>query len=76
MFLGITGEISRRIPARRATLSTAPPVRPTPIGDWDVGCQADGMTVFDVDAVYGGIFLKGGTRNYTDWEAPELNNVV
>ena len=31
------------------------------------------MTVPDPDAVYGGIFLKGGTRNYTDWEAPELN---
>ena len=25
------------------------------------------MVVFDADAVYGGVYLKGGTRNYTDW---------
>ena len=31
------------------------------------------MVVFDPDAIYGGIFLKGATRNYTDWEAPEVN---
>ena len=43
-------------------------------GDWEVSCQADGMTVLDPDAIYGGIFLKGGTRNYTDWEAPEIND--
>ncbi len=43
-------------------------------GDWELSCQADGMTVLDPDAIYGGIFLKGGTRNYTDWEAPEIND--
>ncbi len=43
-------------------------------GDWELSCQADGMTVLDPDAIYGGIFLKGGTRNYTDWEAPEVND--
>ena len=42
-------------------------------GDWELSCQADGMTVLDPDAIYGGIFLKGGTRNYTDWEHPQLN---
>ena len=42
-------------------------------GDWEMSCQADGMTVLDPDAIWGGIFLKGGTRNYTDWEAPETN---
>ena len=28
------------------------------------------MVVFDADAVYGGVYLKGGTRNYTDWSSP------
>ena len=71
-FLGITGEIATYPSAAGyAKYGTSRPADAT--GDWDVGCQADGMTVFDIDAVYGGIFLKGGTRNYTDWETPEMN---
>ena len=71
--LGITGDLQTYPSAAGyAKYGTSRPAGDT--GDWYVGCQADGMTVFDVDAVYGGIFLKGGTRNYTDWEAPELNN--
>ncbi len=50
--------------------TSRPPDAP---GDWELSCQADGMTVLDPDAVYGGIFLKGGTRNYTDWEHSKLN---
>ena len=71
-YLGITGDIET-LPsaAGYARYGTARPADAQ--GDWEMGCQADGMTVFDVDAVYGGIFLKGGTRNYTDWEAPEVN---
>ena len=72
-YLGITGDIET-LPsaAGYARYGTSRPADAT--GEWDVGCQADGMTVFDVDAVYGGIFLKGGTRNYTDWDAPEIVN--
>jgi hypothetical protein len=32
------------------------------------------MVVFDTDAVYGGVYLKGGTRNYTDWENSLVND--
>ncbi len=70
--LGITGNIET-LPsaAGYAKYGTSRPADAT--GDWEVSCQADGMTVLDPDAIYGGIFLKGGTRNYTDWEAPEIN---
>ena len=37
-------------------------------GDWQLACQGEGMTVLDPDALLGGVYLKGGTRNYTDWE--------
>ncbi len=70
--LGITGNIET-LPsaAGYAKYGTSRP--PDAKGDWELSCQADGMTVLDPDAVYGGIFLKGGTRNYTDWESPKLN---
>ena len=71
-YLGITGNIET-LPsaAGYAKYGTSRPADAK--GDWEISCQADGMTVFDPDAIYGGIFLKGGTRNYTDWEAPEVN---
>ena len=72
-FLGITGDIET-LPSAAGYAKYGTSRSADAIGDWDVGCQADGMTVFDVDAVYGGIFLKGGTRNYTDWEASEVVN--
>ncbi len=37
-------------------------------GNWEVACQGEGMTVLDPDAVMGGVYLKGATRNYTNWE--------
>ena len=72
-YLGITGDIET-LPsaAGYARYGTSRPADAK--GEWEMACQADGMTVFDVDAVYGGMFLKGGTRNYTDWESPEMNN--
>ena len=71
-YLGITGPIET-LPsaAGYAKYGTARP--PDAKGDWEMACQADGMTVYDVDAIYAGIFLKGATRNYTDWETPEVN---
>ena len=36
-------------------------------GDWEIACQGEGVAIYDPDAVYGGFYLKGGTRNYTDW---------
>ena len=71
-YLGITGDIET-LPsaAGYAKYGTSRPADAK--GDWQISCQGDGMTVYDVDAVYGGIFLKGGTRNYTDWETPEVN---
>ena len=71
-YLGITGNIET-LPsaAGYAKYGTSRPADAR--GDWEMSCQADGMTVFDPDAIYGGIFLTGGTRNYTDWEAPEVN---
>ena len=71
-YLGITGGIET-LPsaAGYAKYGTSRPADAK--GDWEIACQADGMTVLDPDAIYGGIFLKGGTRNYTDWEAPEIS---
>ena len=39
-------------------------------GNWQAACQGEGMTVLDPDAVMGGVYLKGATRNYTNWEPP------
>jgi len=30
------------------------------------------MVVFDPDAIYGGVYLPGATRNYTDWSHPKI----
>ena len=42
-------------------------------GDWELACQGEGIVVLDVDAVMGGMYLKGATRNYTDWENAQVN---
>jgi peptide/nickel transport system substrate-binding protein len=39
-------------------------------GDWQLACQGEGMTVLDPDALLGGVYLSGATRNYTNWEPP------
>ena len=42
-------------------------------GDWEMACQGEGQVVLDVDGIMGGVYLKGGTRNYTDWENDIVN---
>jgi ABC-type transport system substrate-binding protein len=71
-YLGITGDIEV-LPSAAGYAKYGTARSPDSVGDWELSCQAEGMTVLDPDAVYGGIFLKGGTRNYTDWENPKLN---
>jgi len=43
-------------------------------GDWQMACQGEGMTVLDPDALLGGVYLKGATRNYTDWEPQNVRD--
>ena len=67
--LGITGDLRTYESASGYALYlTARPA--AAIGDWGLACQGEGMTVLDADAVMGGVYLKGGTRNYSDWETP------
>ena len=42
-------------------------------GDWELACQGEGQVVLDVDGIMGGVYLKGATRNYTDWENDQVN---
>ena len=42
-------------------------------GEWELVCQGEGQVVLDFDGIYGGVYLKGGTRNYTDWENDFVN---
>ena len=70
-FLGITGAIET-LPsaAGYAKYGTSRPKDSK--GDWELSCQGEGMVVFDPDAIYGGVYLPGATRNYTDWEHPKV----
>ena len=43
-------------------------------GDWQLACQGEGMTVLDPDALLGGVYLEGATRNYTDWEPENVRD--
>ena len=42
-------------------------------GDWELACQGEGQVVLDVDGIVGGVYTKGATRNYTDWENQQVN---
>ncbi len=67
--LGITGDIqTHESAAGYALFGTARAADAT--GDWDLACQGEGMTVLDADGLLGGVYMKGATRNYTDWETP------
>ena len=44
-------------------------------GDWEMACQGEGMVVLDADGIFGGVYLKGATRNYTDWENDYVNEM-
>ena len=70
-FLGITGDIET-LPsaAGYAKYGTSRPADAK--GDWQLSCQGEGMVVFDADAIYGGVYLPGATRNYTDWSHPKI----
>ena len=70
-FLGITGAIET-LPsaAGYAKYGTSRPADAK--GDWELSCQGEGMVVFDPDAIYGGVYLPGATRNYTDWSHPKI----
>ncbi len=64
--LGITGDIET-LPSAAGYAKYGTSRAADSAGDWEISCQGEGMVVFDPDAVYGGVYLKGGTRNYTDW---------
>jgi len=42
-------------------------------GDWELACQGEGQVVLDVDGIMGGVYLKGATRNYTDWNNDQVD---
>ena len=44
-------------------------------GDWEIACQGEGMVVIDPDGVYGGVYRDGGTRNYTNWTHPTIEDI-
>jgi len=63
--LGIKGDIQTyESAAGYALFATARSAE----GDWALACQGEGMTVLDADALLGGVYLDGATRNYTNWE--------
>ena len=67
--LGIEGEIQTHESAAGYALYGTSRAEGS-VGDWELSCQGEGMTVIDADALLGGVYLKGATRNYTDWETP------
>ncbi|NQW23760.1 MAG: ABC transporter substrate-binding protein [SAR202 cluster bacterium] len=72
--LGINGDIGTHESAAGYTLfGTARAEGAT--GDWELACQGEGMTVLDPDALLGGVYLKGATRNYTDWEPQIVRDI-
>jgi peptide/nickel transport system substrate-binding protein len=42
-------------------------------GDWEMACQGEGQVVLDVDGIMGGVYRKGATRNYTDWQSDKVD---
>lgn len=42
--------------------------------DWDISCQSAGLVIFDADAVYSSVYLKGGARNYTNWSNAQIDD--
>ena len=71
--LGISGEIET-LPSAAGYAKYGTSRAADADGDWEISCQGEGMTVYDLDAVYGGVYQKGGTRNYTDWSNPTLDD--
>ncbi len=71
--LGITGDIET-LPSAAGYAKYGTSRAEGSSGDWEISCQGEGMVVFDADAVYGGVYRKGGTRNYTDWSSPLVDD--
>ena len=70
--LGIDGQITTYPSAAGYDLfATSRPA--DQVGDWELACQGEGQVVLDVDGIMGGVYLKGATRNYTDWENDRVN---
>ena len=44
-------------------------------GDWHAGFHGNGFLILDPDAIIGGSYLASGTRNYSDWEPPEIRQL-
>lgn len=71
--LGITGDIET-LPSAAGYAKYGTSRAESSDGDWEISCQGEGMVVFDADAVYGGVYQRGGTRNYTDWSNPKVDD--
>ncbi len=71
--LGITGDIET-LPSAAGYAKYGTSRAEGSAGDWEISCQGEGMVVYDPDAVYGGVYRKGGTRNYTDWSNPMVDD--
>ena len=70
--LGIDGEMTT-YPSAAGYAFFGTSRSPDSDGDWELACQGEGQVVLDVDGIMGGVYLKGATRNYTDWENAEVN---
>ena len=70
--LGIDGEMTT-YPSAAGYAFFGTSRSPDSDGDWELACQGEGQVVLDVDGIMGGVYLKGATRNYTDWENDKVN---
>ena len=71
--LGITGEMTT-YPSAAGYAFFGTSRSPDSDGDWELACQGEGQVVLDVDGIMGGVYLKGATRNYTDWSNDKVND--
>jgi len=44
-------------------------------GDWKLGFFAGGVLTTDPDSLIGDLYLKGGGRNYSNWEPPRIREL-
>lgn len=72
--LGIRGEITTHESAAGYALYQTARAEDA-VGDWELSCQGEGMTVLDADALLGGVYLTGATRNYTNWETETIRDL-
>ena len=70
--LGITGDITS-YPSAAGYSFFGTSREEGSAGDWELACQGEGQVVLDVDGIMGGVYLKGATRNYTDWSNPQVD---